>query len=119
MKVVLVCGGRDYANDELVFRVLDSYQRAFKGMLVVQGGAAGADRAARDWAAAKGTVYVTFHAPWKGLGKAAGPARNVAMLAYIRPDVVAAFPGGKGTADMVKRAEAAGIRVDLWPRSEP
>jgi hypothetical protein len=33
------------------------------------------------------------------------------MLDCERPDVVLAFPGGKGTADMVRRAERAGIRV--------
>lgn len=120
MKVILVCGGRDYANDDWVFRALDSYQRAYRAILVVQGGANGADHAARNWAASRGSVYVTFHAPWKGLGKAAGPARNVAMLAYCKPDIVAAFPGGKGTADMVARATAASIRVDQWPRpTEP
>jgi hypothetical protein len=33
------------------------------------------------------------------------------MLDEFRPDVVLAFPGGRGTADMVHRAIAAGVRV--------
>lgn len=28
-----------------------------------------------------------------------------------KPDLVVAFPGGRGTADMVKRARAAGVEV--------
>jgi hypothetical protein len=45
-------------------------------------------------------------------GKAAGSIRNQRMLdAEKHIDVVVAFPGGRGTADMVRRARAAGIHV--------
>jgi hypothetical protein len=33
------------------------------------------------------------------------------MIAEARPDLVVAFPGGAGTADMVKQARAARIEV--------
>lgn len=33
------------------------------------------------------------------------------MLEFGRPDLVVAFPGGRGTEDMVTKAERAGIRV--------
>jgi len=33
------------------------------------------------------------------------------MLKDGRPDIVLAFPGGTGTADMMRRARAAGVRV--------
>jgi hypothetical protein len=33
------------------------------------------------------------------------------MIDQGRPDLVVAFPGGRGTADMVRRARAAGISV--------
>jgi hypothetical protein len=33
------------------------------------------------------------------------------MLDMEKPDLVVAFPGGRGTADMVRRAKAAGVRV--------
>jgi hypothetical protein len=33
------------------------------------------------------------------------------MLGQGHPDLVVAFPGGRGTADMVRRANAAGVRV--------
>jgi hypothetical protein len=44
-------------------------------------------------------------------GKAAGPIRNQRMIDEGKPDLVIAFPGGRGTADMVSRAKKAGIPV--------
>lgn len=52
-----------------------------------------------------------FPADWHRDGKAAGPIRNRRMLLEGMPDLVVAFPGGRGTADMVRRARAAGIEV--------
>jgi len=50
-------------------------------------------------------------AKWSKHGRAAGPIRNQEMIDECKPDLVVAFPGGRGTADMVRRAKAAGIRV--------
>jgi len=36
------------------------------------------------------------------------------MLAEGEPDAVLAFPGGRGTADMVRRAKRAGVPVWEW-----
>lgn len=44
-------------------------------------------------------------------GKSAGPIRNQTMLDDGKPDLVLAFPGGRGTADMVAKAEKHGIPV--------
>jgi len=54
----------------------------------------------------------TFAIParWAKHGKAAGPKRNQAMLNHVI-DRVAAFPGGKGAADMVRRTRLAGVEV--------
>lgn len=41
----------------------------------------------------------------------AGPIRNSFMLA-LGPDLVLAFPGGRGTADMVRQASEAGVAFD-------
>jgi hypothetical protein len=49
------------------------------------------------------------------MGKAwagkAGPIRKQQMLDEGKPDLVVAFPGGRGTAHMVRIARAAGIEV--------
>lgn len=104
---VLVCGGRDYANKAAVWRELD-----VRGVgLVIQGDAQGADALARRWADTFGVPCLSFPAAWFFHGKRAGPIRNAWMLQFGRPDLVLAFPGGRGTADMVKQARAAGVRV--------
>lgn len=50
-------------------------------------------------------------ADWDGLGRKAGPIRNQRMLDEGKPDLVVAFPGDKGTADMVRRARTASLEV--------
>jgi hypothetical protein len=52
---------------------------------------------------------VTVPADWQKHGTAAGPIRNKQMIVSGKPDLVLAFPGGRGTADMSRRAEKHGI----------
>jgi UDP-N-acetylmuramoylalanine-D-glutamate ligase len=44
-------------------------------------------------------------------GRSADPIRNRRTLDEGKPDLVVAFPGGRGTAHMVSQARAAGVRV--------
>ncbi len=111
---VLVCGGRDYDDHERVYAVLDFIAAEAEDSLdpvdtVIQGAASGADHLASCWATARKVKVEGYRADWHNLGAAAGPIRNQKMLAEGRPDLVVAFPGGRGTADMVRRAKAAGI----------
>lgn len=75
---------------------------------IVHGCAPGADTLADEWAAANCVRVDQFPAAWKTLGPAAGPIRNQQMV-DAGADGVIAFPGGRGTADCVRRAEGAGI----------
>lgn len=84
---VIVCGGREYANRERIAEVL--------GMcgidtVVVTGGARGTDRIAHEEA-----VVLGFETEILDSGI----------------DLVIAFPGRRGTADMIDRAERAGVEV--------
>jgi len=120
---VIVCGGRDYAQpfrvedqnamDIALGKVLKLAESTGRKLQVVSGGATGADRYAHCWAwAMKQRVdSCIFRADWGRHGKAAGPMRNQAMLSH-GADLVVAFPGGRGTADMTRRAEAA--KVPVW-----
>lgn len=103
---VIVTGGRGYQDANAVYVALMN----LRPRTVVQGGASGADKHARDWCSVRGTHCVTFAADWKKHGKAAGPIRNQQMI-DAGADLVLAFPGGRGTADCVARAKAAGITV--------
>lgn len=114
LKHVLVCGGREYNDYARVHHYLQKVllNNPLGSWCVLEGGCpGGADRAARQWAMIHGVEGVTVAADWNAHGKAAGPIRNQKMLDDYKPVLVLAFPGGSGTADMVRRAKKAGVRV--------
>lgn len=112
---VLVCGGRRYGLDPAerreVYYVLQGLHERHRIAAIIEGGAPGADASAAAFAQQEGVPLLTFRPDWDTYGKAAGPRRNQRMLDEGKPDVVLAFPGGKGTADMARRAMAAGVEV--------
>ena len=108
---VLVCGGRNYTNRERVEQELCALEIEHGMLTVIEGGATGADSLARSWAIGAGHALETCPADWEKHGKAAGPIRNQKMLDVHKPDLVLAFAGGRGTADMVRRARVAGVKI--------
>ncbi len=123
---ILVCGGRGYgALDRLVvraaqeadtqrakrermhlFAVLTAVHRAVRIDEIVHGAARGADYLAGRWARSNDVTETAFpvdhvkDGPWPS----AGAFRNMRMYRESRPDLVLAFPGGRGTGHMVKHA---------------
>ncbi|HVM95122.1 MAG TPA: hypothetical protein VMT89_01980, partial [Candidatus Acidoferrales bacterium] len=61
----------------------------------------------------RGVKRLGFMADWRRNGRAAGPIRNQQMLTEGKPDLVVAFPGGRGTRDMVNKAKAANVAVTV------
>lgn len=108
---ILVCGGRDYTDEAAAWRALDKLHAERGVTVIIEGGALGVDRFARNWAVAHGVDTRTFYADWDKYGKRAGPLRNARMIDEGRPDGVVAFLGGRGTADMIRQATTAGIKV--------
>jgi hypothetical protein len=78
---------------------------------IIEGAASGADHMAFNWAKDRGVEVLEFSADWKTHGKSAGPMRNRQMLNDGQPTAVVAFPGGRGTADMIRAAKAVGLPV--------
>lgn len=113
---VLVCGGRDFTDRDWLFTELDSMHQTDPISVIIEGRAAGADTLACMWAVARRVSYEHYPADWKTHGRAAGPLRNAKMLSAGRPDLVLAFPGGSGTANMVKQARASGVNTKLVRR---
>lgn len=110
---VLVCGGRNF-NDALTLGSwLGGIQKQHGIDLLIHGGAPGADFMAAKFAEWQGIPVQEFPADWTAHGKAAGPIRNAQMLAEGKPDLVLAFEGGRGTANMVEQARKAGVRVQI------
>jgi hypothetical protein len=108
---LLVCGGRDFADRRLIRSQLDRFHEGGMIGVLINGGARGVDSIAAKWADDNWVACETYEADWKGQGRAAGPIRNQRMLDEGKPDEVWAWPGGRGTADMVRRAKAAGVPV--------
>lgn len=120
MLTVLVCGGRDFTNSTLLYETLDHLHRLSGIARIVEGGqrtlergkiVGGADYFATCWALSRRVPSTIMQAEWTKYGPAAGPIRNQRMLDETHPDLVVAFPGGRGTADMVAKAKAAGVEV--------
>lgn len=108
---LLVCGGRNFNDRFFLCAWLDRLHAERPASCVITGGARGADTLAAEWARSRGIQTSTFPANWTEHGYAAGPIRNQRMLDEGRPDMVVSFQGGRGTADMTRRARAAGLHV--------
>ena len=102
VKTVLICGGRDYTDRAMMRATMETW--LCPGDTIIHGGAPGADTLAAGVAKEMGIEQKGYPADWRKHGKAAGPIRNQLMLDDGKPDIVVAFPGGKGTADMIRRA---------------
>ena len=72
---------------------------------VIHGGCSGVDKSCEAVAKRCGIHFSPFYADWDKYVRAAGPIRNQHMLDTCAPQVAIRFPGGKGTADMMKRCK--------------
>lgn len=122
---ILVCGGRDWNDQDRMDAALDAVHRKHGITLLIEGGQVsrdrktdtlfGADWQAGTWAIRRRvphwTCWAQWFDEWGNIRKAAGPERNERMLAVGRPAAAVAMPGGRGTRDMVKRCQSAGCPV--------
>lgn len=109
---VLVTGGRDFNDHEFIWRALDALQRKRGVDVLIHGTARGADSWSALWARDRGVPEEKYPANWDAYGKAAGHIRNKQMLVEGKPDLLVAFPGGRGTADM--KRQATGVGMLIW-----
>lgn len=107
---VIIAGGRDYKFTDRDKLYLDLHHHLIDE--VVSGGASGADEQGEEWARSKNIPVKIFPADWKTHGRAAGPIRNREMAWYA--DALIAFPGGRGTENMIKTATKLGLQVSIF-----
>ena len=116
---IIVCGGRRSRLSDEDRLWLDALHATHGITEVVHGGARGIDSDADEWARERHIPITIFEALWSRDGASAGPKRNRVMLQYLlsrqpsQTRMVIAFPGGKGTADMVAKAHCAHVPVLL------
>lgn len=118
MRVVLVTGSRDWADEAAVRGALNELE---PDVVIVGDCPSGADLHARNWCMESGSRLRVFAAHWTRLGRYAGPERNgrmVRALANCRNDgdechaVAFPLPGGKGTQGCMLELRAAEFDVD-------
>lgn len=125
MRRILITGSRTWPRAAIVWALLDGEveaelrERDQPGLIVVHGGAVGADRHARDWARMTSrhhgvTVTQEEHIPqWRPYGiynPQAGLARNLEMV-RLGADVCYAFihNGSRGATHCAEASEKIGI----------
>jgi len=111
---VLVCGGRDYTDKDILWDYLDACMSEWCFLVLIHGDARGADRLSDAWAVEHGIQPAACRANWRRYPRAAGPIRNNRML-ILQPQKCIAFPGGTGTADMIRQCESRDIEVRRVP----
>ncbi len=110
---VLITGSRDWEDWELINQDLTNLLDVFdEALVVIHGGARGADTFAEETCVRWGIKYERHVAKWNELGKRAGYVRNAEMvaaganlcLAYIKNN-------SRGATMCAELAEKAGIYV--------
>ena len=115
---LLVCGDRNWADEELIYDWLLSFNMsdAWLEIILIHGAARGADTIAEKIARSFAWRIKPYPAEWIKYGKVAGPIRNREMIKE-KPDIVLAFHSNlkqsKGTKDMVMLSIHEGIETHL------
>lgn len=128
MHNILIYGGRDLRDLDFVTEWLDHYLATMnpEDIIIIEGGALGADRMGREYAISRGIEFVTYEANWddvettdepvqvsvrngRAYNRLAGFNRNSRMLEVA--DAAIGFWDGKskGTRDMSLKLEKAGV----------
>lgn len=112
---ILCCGDRNWTNADVILDTLLQYID-IPDMVIIHGGARGADFLAGEVAKELGFKVEVYPADWDNHGRAAGPIRNVKMLA-AKPDHVIAFhdsiESSKGTGHMIRITRAAEVSCEV------
>ena len=101
---VIVAGGRDFVNYDLMREKLDFLLKNYaQDIVIVCGEALGADSLGKFYAQRKGYNVLSYPADWNKYGKSAGIRRNKQMAEVA--DALVAFWDGKsrGTKNMIEQ----------------
>jgi ribA/ribD-fused uncharacterized protein len=114
---LLVSGGREFDDVDFIVNRLNRLHNSRSITELVHGSARGVDTICGYWAdEIAGVTPIPVPAKWRdekgNYNPRAGFQRNQRMLTEYRPDALLAFPGGRGTADMVERANK--VLQEVW-----
>jgi hypothetical protein len=109
---VIIAGGRDFTNEELLKEHCDSILIG-PDFEIVSGTARGADRLGEFYAMERNLPIRRFQPDWDKFGKRAGYLRNEEMAAYA--DLLIAFwdERSRGTKHMIDIATTQGLKIHV------
>lgn len=116
MVKVIIAGGRDYENynelecvaDHMLEKLMDTHD-----IVIISGGARGADAMAMRYANHRGFELIVMPADWDTHGKSAGYKRN-AQMAEAATHLIAFWDGvSRGTKHMIDIAHSMKIKVHV------
>lgn len=121
---VIIAGGRSYTFTRNDIILLNKLRDELPIIEVVSGKASGADRCGEQWAKFYNIPVKEFPANWGDFSEPciikfrqngerynalAGPKRNLQMAQYA--DALIAFPGSRGTQNMIDQARKLNLKV--------
>lgn len=113
---LIVAGSRTFDDTEFLSAWLDAlivFYSATGEVVLVSGGALGADALAERYAANNGVGIEVYPADWDTHGKAAGPKRN-AQMASVGNALVVFWDGqSRGTKNMIVEARKHKIPIHI------
>lgn len=113
---IIIAGSREYNNYEEAAKLIDKFIKDVNSsnVVIVSGGAKGADKIGEEYAARNDLDCVVYKANWGKYGKQAGIIRNGEMAKNA--DCLLAFWDGesRGTYNMVNTAKKRKLKVRVF-----
>lgn len=112
---IIIAGSRGFSNAKLLEKEVDAFiaREKIDEVVIVSGGAGGADALGELYAKKKGYLIQRFPANWKEFGKNAGIRRNIQMAEFA--DALIAFwdNESRGTHHMITVAKQCRLNVKV------
>ncbi len=106
---LIICGGRSYEDETLVYQILD-YLNLRRGGIrqIIEGGTPGAAEMAMHWCNERGREHVRGWFDWSKLPYAGEQIDPLAIIPQ-RPSGIIAFPGGSEVDRILRLAREHGV----------
>jgi hypothetical protein len=112
---IIIAGSRDFTDREFLFKTMNSITLKLDKVIVVLGGARGADKLGEEWADASGFTREIYYPDYEKYGSTRAPLMRNEEMAQ-NADVLVAFHknNSSGTAHMIQMARKYGLEVRVF-----
>lgn len=113
---VIIAGSRTFTNvDELLSKVDSALSdQKPEDVVIISGGAGGADDLAYQYARKRQLKFEMFPARWDAHGKMAGFLRNIEMAKSADACIIFNENGSKGSTHMEEQARKHGLKLKVY-----